>query len=60
MLMMEPFRHNSNDILNDNVDWTAGLVGLERRWLPYNGAVSPQQLQWLRDTLTSADNNKVR
>lgn len=30
------------------VVWAAGLAGTARRWLPYNGALGPQQLQWLR------------
>jgi manganese-dependent ADP-ribose/CDP-alcohol diphosphatase len=47
-------RHNPNDVFNEGVVWAAGLTGTARRWLPYNGALGPQQLQWLRAELTSA------
>ena len=36
------------------VDWSAGLTDEARRFLPYNGAIGPAQLQWLRETVAAA------
>ena len=49
-------QHNPNDIFDKTgkVNWAAGLTGLERRWLPYNGAVGKQQLKWLRGVIIDA------
>mmetsp|Transcript_34581 Transcript_34581/g.35258 ORF Transcript_34581/g.35258 Transcript_34581/m.35258 type:complete len:341 (-) Transcript_34581:104-1126(-) len=38
-------------------NWFAGLIGMQKRFVPYNGAISHHQLQWLADTLTEASNN---
>jgi len=48
--------HNTNDcrVTDGSVDWTKGLTGLERRWVPFNGAVGPEQLQWLDSELQAA------
>jgi len=45
--------HNPNDVTVDG-DWFAGLDGLERRWVPYNGALGAAQLTWLRRELRAA------
>lgn len=45
--------HNPNDVTVDG-DWFAGLEGLERRWVPYNGALGAEQLTWLRRELRAA------
>ena len=29
------------------VNWSAGLEGLDRRFMPYNGIVAQDQLAWL-------------
>ena len=47
-------KHNHNDITTVGVDWSAGLVGRERRFQPYGGMVGDQQLSWLRNTLVTA------
>jgi manganese-dependent ADP-ribose/CDP-alcohol diphosphatase len=51
----------NNPGLGDKDDWTDGLHGLERRWLPLNGAVGSTQLEWLRKELAAAEaaNEKV-
>jgi len=46
-------QYNPNDI-RINTDWTKGLEGLNKRFMPYNGAVSDKQLKWLNDTLDEA------
>jgi manganese-dependent ADP-ribose/CDP-alcohol diphosphatase len=51
--------NNTNDVLS-NVDWVAGLDGEQRRFLPYNGALGAQQLEWLAQTLDAADRNQER
>jgi len=37
-----------------NVDWTKNLVGLNQRFMPYNGALSDDQLIWLNNILDDA------
>lgn len=32
-------RHNPNNLRGRGVNWMAGLEGVERRYLPYNGAL---------------------
>jgi manganese-dependent ADP-ribose/CDP-alcohol diphosphatase len=51
---------NPNDIAKQGVDWTAGLEGSNKRFVPYNGAVSPVQLEWLSQTLQHALRQKER
>ena len=47
--------HNPNDLRGrGTTNWLAGLTGLERRFAPYNGAVGPAQLAWLRGELAAA------
>jgi len=47
-------KHNPNDITKFGGDWSAGLAGLDKRFMPYNGMVGASQLAWLRVTLTAA------
>jgi len=51
--LFEPFNHN--DVRKENIDWGHGLVGVNRRYVPYNGGVGPIQLQWLREQLAEAE-----
>ena len=53
-------KHNPNDMTQKGVDWTAGLEGTNKRFVPYNGAVSDQQLEWLSNTLALALENKEK
>jgi manganese-dependent ADP-ribose/CDP-alcohol diphosphatase len=46
-------KNNPNDILG-STDWLAGLTGPARRFLPYNGMVSAEQLAWLKEELGDA------
>ena len=46
--------HNPNDFKTFGVNWSAGLEGTDKRFLPYNGALSPAQLTWLEETLGRA------
>ncbi|KAL1516015.1 hypothetical protein AB1Y20_002628 [Prymnesium parvum] len=45
--------HNPNDILS-RADWTKGLVGHARRFVPYNGGLGRAQLEWFREELSAA------
>jgi manganese-dependent ADP-ribose/CDP-alcohol diphosphatase len=47
-------KHNHNDISTFGVDWSEGLVGTERRFVPYGGMISSLQLSWVKQTLTAA------
>ena len=48
---MEAFRFlsnkNPNNVRSNQVDWLAGLAGTARRFVPYNGGLGEEQLQWL-------------
>ena len=44
-------QHNSNNVRSNKVDWVAGLKGVERRWLPYNGAHGQAQLDFVAHEL---------
>ena len=52
--------NNPNDIFSEGVDWSLGLEGLNRRWMPYNGGLSEAQLSWLAETLAGAERSKER
>jgi len=52
-------KHNPNDVESD-ADWSAGLTGLDRRWMPYNGAFGGEQLAWLSETLERAEGKGER
>ena len=45
--------HNQNDVLGA-CDWTAGLQGDDRRWVPYNGGLGAAQIAWMRAELQTA------
>ena len=36
------------------VNWSVGLDGTDKRYMPYNGALSSDQLTWLEETLSQA------
>lgn len=46
-------KHNPNDV-RLATDWTVGLEGENLRYLPYNGAIGPDQLAWLDATIKDA------
>jgi len=52
--------YNPNDVSNYQSDWTKDLTGLNRRFLPYNGAVSKIQLEWLTQALTKSTEIKEK
>ena len=43
--------HNPNNLKGN---WCEGLAGTDKRFVPFNGALSPAQLGWLEDTLARA------
>ena len=47
-------KHNPNDVTKFGVEWSLGLEGVERRFMPYNGMVSEDQLAWLKERLTKS------
>jgi len=49
-----------NPNFQDNMNSPKGLEGTERRFVGFNGAVGPIQLEWLRDTLEDARKEKQR
>ena len=46
--------NNPNDFMTFGVNWSLGLEGTDKRYMPYNGALSSAQLAWLEETLTRA------
>lgn len=46
---------NPNDLEKEGVDWRTGLTGLDQRFLPYNGMVLQDQLQWLEQTMADVE-----
>jgi len=53
-------KHNTNDLSRTDVDWTAGLHGLDRRFMPYNGKISKTQQTWLHEELATATSAKEK
>lgn len=54
-------KYNPNDIRNNGVgnpDWKAGLRGQNRRYMPYNGAIGPAQLEWIENELRESEKDK--
>ena len=51
-------QHNPNDIHTFGVNWSEGLEGTSKRFMPYNGMIGAEQLDWLQSTLT--DSRKAR
>jgi manganese-dependent ADP-ribose/CDP-alcohol diphosphatase len=52
-------KNNPNDV-ESSADWSTGLEGHDRRWMPYNGAFGGEQLAWLADTLDRAEEKGER
>lgn len=50
-------QHNKND-LGINGGWFDGLPLSKKRWVPYNGGISDEQLEWLQDTLSRSRENE--
>lgn len=49
-------KHNQNTSPND----PTGLRGHQRRFVQFNGGVTPKQLQWLKDQLTRAKDQREK
>ena len=47
-------QHNPNDIHTFGVNWSEGLEGTSKRFMPYNGMIGTDQLDWLQSTLTES------
>jgi len=45
-------RHNPNDTNTFGIEWSKGLEGINKRFMPFNGKIGDQQMTWLKDTLT--------
>ena len=45
-------RHNPNDTNTFGIEWSKGLEGINKRFMPYNGKIGDQQMIWLKNTLT--------
>ena len=46
--------NNPNDFMTFGVNWSVGLDGTDKRYMPYNGALSSDQLTWVEETLSQA------
>jgi|EP00670_Eutreptiella_braarudii_P007308 manganese-dependent ADP-ribose/CDP-alcohol diphosphatase len=46
-------QNNPNDVLHGG-DWCAGLKGDQKRWVPYNGGLGDEQLEWMQRELHEA------
>src|SRR5687768_15080288 len=53
-------KHNPNDVLTNTADWLKGLHGADKRFVPYNGAMSTEQVAFIETTLVEAARNHVR
>jgi manganese-dependent ADP-ribose/CDP-alcohol diphosphatase len=51
---------NNNPNYHENENSPEGLEGMARRYVAFNGAVGPIQLQWLRETLSAARERQER
>merc|ERR1712113_26108 len=40
--------------VNNGKDFFAGLIGKKKRYVPFNGGMGPQQLNWLRREVVAA------
>lgn len=47
-------RYNKENFASGNVNSSDGLMGLEKRFVAFNGAVGPVQLSWLQEQLDEA------
>eukprot|EP01038_Epipyxis_sp_PR26KG_P008750 gene8750-11822_t len=53
--------NNPNDLNDPNLpDWYAGLNRLDRKYVPFNGAISQDQLTWLDETLKQSIENREK
>jgi len=52
--LLKAFNPNDCTVTDGSVNWKSGLTGTEQRWLPYNGALGPQQIAWLTKELSDA------
>ena len=50
--------HNPNDFTTFGVEWSKGLEGTSRRFMPYNGMLSEDQLLWLEERLAKSAQEK--
>ena len=46
--------HNPNDINSFGVEWSRGLEGRDKRFMPYNGMIGDEQKAWFRETLEAS------
>mmetsp|Transcript_43690 Transcript_43690/g.68405 ORF Transcript_43690/g.68405 Transcript_43690/m.68405 type:complete len:183 (+) Transcript_43690:155-703(+) len=51
--------NNPNNVRGP-ADWLNGLSGQDRRWVPYNGAFSATQVDWIRREIQSSDARKEK
>jgi manganese-dependent ADP-ribose/CDP-alcohol diphosphatase len=47
-------RHNKNFLSQGKVNYFDGLEGLNKRFVPFNGGLGTEQLEWLRTVLSQA------
>ena len=47
--------HNPNDIHTFGVEWSKGLEGKNKRFMPYNGKIGEQQMTWIKNTLARCE-----
>lgn len=52
-------KYNMNNLDNKN-SWFVGLKGLNRRFVPYNGALSHDQINWFQNILDYSDNENEK
>lgn len=48
-------KHNPNDITRFGGDWSKGLTGYDKRFMPYNGGLGTDQLAWLDSCLAQCE-----
>ena len=51
-------KHNPNDIETFGVEWSKGLEGEDKRFMPYNGMIGEEQMQWFQQTLKESSESK--
>ena len=45
--------NNPNDVLS-GANWMKGLEGMNKRWMPFNGGLGAEQLEWLKSELAES------
>ena len=53
-------QYNPNDIHTFGVCWSEGLEGTDKRFMPYNGMLGTQQMEWLQETLKASKENQEK